>query len=113
MSYTEQLTKRLIEEYEADPTRATVDRLAEECGKSARSIIAKLSSAGVYKAPQRLSKTGEAIVRKEDLAVEIGSWFGIEVPTLAKAGKLELVALHKALSNPDFIRAHLVDLEDV
>lgn len=113
MSYTEALTKRILEEYEADPTRATVDRLAEECGKSPRSIIAKLSSAKVYQAPARLSKNGEPIIRKEDLAADIGSWFGIEVPTLAKAGKLELVALHKALSNPDYIRAHLVDLEDV
>lgn len=112
MSYTEELTKLIIDEYTADPTRATVDRLAEEHGKSARSIIAKLSSAGVYQAAPRLSKTGDPIVRKEDLAKDIGDWFGIEVPTLAKAGKLELIKLHKALSNPDFIRAHLVDLEN-
>ena len=96
----------------ADPSRATVDRLAEEHNKSARSIIAKLSSAGVYQAPPRLSKTGDPIVRKEDLAKEIGDWFGVDVPSLAKAGKLELQALHKALSNPDYIRAHLVDLEE-
>jgi hypothetical protein len=112
MSYTEPLTKRIIEEYEADPTRATVDRLAEEHNKSARSIIAKLSSAKVYKAPPRLSKTGDPITRKEDMAKEIGEWFGIEVPSLSKAAKLELKALRDALANPDFIRAHLVDLED-
>jgi ATP-dependent Clp protease ATP-binding subunit ClpA len=112
MSYTEELTQLIIEEYEADPSRATVDRLAEEHNKSTRSIIAKLSSAGVYQAPARVSKNGEPIVRKEDLAKEIGEWFGIEVPSLAKAGKLELQSLHKALSNADFIRAHLVDLED-
>lgn len=111
MSYTEELTELLIEEYKADPTRATVDRLAEEHGKSPRSIIAKLSSAGVYQAPPRLSKSGEAITRKEDLVSEIGNWFGIEIPSLAKAGKLDLQKLHKALSDPDFIRAHLVDLE--
>jgi hypothetical protein len=112
MTYTEANTQRIIEEYTADPTRATVDRLAEEIGKSPRSIIAKLSSAKVYKAPPRLSKTGDPIIRKEDMAKEIGLWFGIEVPTLAKAAKLELKALYEALANPDFIRAHLVDLED-
>lgn len=112
MSYTEELTQLIIDEYTADPSRATVDRLAEEHNKSARSIIAKLSSAGVYQAPPRLSKTGDPIVRKEDLAKEIGDWFGVDVPSLAKAGKLELQALHKALSNPDYIRAHLVDLEE-
>lgn len=112
MSYTEELTQLIIDEYSADPSRATVDRLAEEHSKSARSIIAKLSSAGVYQAPPRLSKTGEPIVRKEDLAKEIGEWFGLDIPSLAKAGKLDLQRLHSALSNPDFVRAHLVDLED-
>lgn len=111
-TYTEELTALIVSEYTNDPTRATVDRLAEEHNKSIRSIIAKLSSAGVYKAPQRLSKNGEPIVRKEELVKDIGAWFGIEVPSLAKAAKLELIALHKALSNPDFVRAHLVDLED-
>ena len=112
MSYTEELTELIVNEYVSDPTRATVDRLAEEHGKTARSIIAKLASAGVYQAPPRLSKSGEPITRKEDLAAEIGSWFGIEVPSLAKAGKLDLQKLHKALSNADYIRAHLVDLEE-
>lgn len=112
MTYTEENTKIIIDEYVSDPCRETVDRLAEEFGKTPRSIIAKLSSAGVYKAPARLSKTGEPVVRKEDLAREIGDWFGLEVPTLAKAAKLELKKLHEALSNPDFVRAHLVDLEE-
>lgn len=111
MSYTPEITKLIIDEYTAEPTRATVDRLAEELNKSPRSIIAKLSNAGVYQPPQRLSKTGEPIVRKEDLAADIGAWFGIEVPSLAKGAKLELKKLHEALSNPDFVRAHLVDLE--
>lgn len=112
MSYTPEQSEHIISEYKADSTRATVDRLAEELGKPSRSIIAKLSNAGVYKPPPRLSKTGEPVTRKEDLARDIGQWFGIEVPSLAKAAKLELQALHSALKNPDFIRAHLVDLED-
>lgn len=112
MSYTEDLTKLIIDEYVAEPSRATVDRLAEEYNKSARSIIAKLSSAGVYQAPVRTSKSGELITRKEDLVKEIGDWFGMEVPSLAKAGKLDLQRLHRALSDPLSIRAHLVDLED-
>ena len=112
MSYTEELTALIVEEYVADPCRETVDRLAEEHGKTTRSIIAKLSSAGVYKAPPRMSKNGEPVVRKEDLAKEIGDWFGLEIPTLAKAAKLDLKRLHEALSNADYVRAHLVDLEE-
>ncbi len=112
VAYTKEQTEMILSEYEADPTRETVDRLAMELDKSPRSIIAKLSSAGVYQTPQRLSKTGEQIVRKEDLVKEIGEWFGIEVPTLAKAGKLDLQLLHKAISNPLNLRALLVDLEE-
>ena len=69
MSYTPELTQIIIDEYVLDPTRATVDRLAEEHNKNIRSIIAKLSSAGVHKAPARTSKSGEPITRKEDLVV--------------------------------------------
>lgn len=111
MTYTEELTALIVAEYSAEPTRATVDRLAEEHSKPARSIIAKLSSAGVYQAPARLSKSGDAIIRKEDLVKEIGEWMGLELPSLSKAGKLDLQRLHKALSDPISIRAHLVDLE--
>lgn len=111
MSYTKEETEYILNEYSSNPTRETVDRLAEELNKSARMIIAKLSNAGVYKPPKKLTKSGDPVVRKQDLAKEIGEWFGIEVPSLANAAKLELMALYKALSNPDFVRAHLVDLE--
>lgn len=110
--YTEEMTRTIIEEYQADPTRETVDRLAEEFNKSPRAIIAKLSNAGVYIKPQRLSKNGEPVTRKDELAAEIGAWLGIEVPSLAKAGKLDLTKLHKALSDPLNVRAHLIDLEE-
>lgn len=112
MQYTKKETDLVIEEYTADPCRATVDRLANELDRPIRSIIAKLSSAGVYQPPAKLSKSGDAIMRKEDLAKDIGEWLGIEVPTIAKSGKLDLQKLHKALSDPWVVKAHLVDLED-
>lgn len=110
-TYTEEEEKYILEEYGQDSSRATVDRLSEELNKPIRSIIAKLSNAGIYESPTKLSKTGEVITRKEDLAKDIGEWFGIEVPSIAKAAKLELKALHSALANADVVRAHLVDLE--
>lgn len=110
-TYTEEELKYVKDEYKQDPSRSTVDRLSEELSKPIRSIIAKLSNAGIYKTPEKFSKTGEAITRKEDLADEIGEWFGIKVPSLSKAAKLELKALHSALANADAVRAHLVDLE--
>lgn len=111
-AYTKEETQRIIDEYTADPTRATVDRLASELDRPIRSIIGKLSSAGIYKPPAKLTKNGEPIVIKSNLAKDIGEWFGIEVPSLVKASRAELRALHAALSNPDYLRAHLVDLED-
>lgn len=99
------------QEYELDPTRSTIDRLALEMDRTTRSIIAKLSSAKIYKAPPKLTKQGTPVVHKDQLAKDIGDWFGLELPSLIKVSKIELVALHDALQNPDYIRAHLVDLE--
>lgn len=107
MSYSEELTKEIVDEYVANPTRDTVDAIAARIGKSARSVIAKLAAAGVYQTPKRTTKTGEPIVKKEQLVEEIGKWLGIEVPTLAKTGKLDLKRLHTAIAQ------HLeIELED-
>ena len=98
MSYSEELTREIIEEYAANPTRDTVDAIAERIGKSPRSVIAKLAAAGIYQTPKRTTKTGEPIVKKEELVEQIGNWLDIEVPTLAKTGKLDLKKLHKAIA---------------
>jgi hypothetical protein len=97
MSYTEELTRSVIEEYGKHPSRETVSAIAQRIGKSDRSVIAKLAAAGVYQTPVRTTKTGDPIVKKEELVEEIGGWLGIEVPTLAKTGKLDLKKLHTAL----------------
>lgn len=97
MNYTDELTKTIIAEYEANPTRETVDAIAERIGKSARSVIAKLSAAHVYQTPQRLTKTGEPIIKKEEMVEDIQRWLNIEAPTLVKSGKMDLKKLYEAL----------------
>lgn len=97
MSYTEELTKEIVAEYEANPTIETVKAIAERISKSDRSVIAKLSSAGVYQTPRRLTKAGEEIEKKEQLVTEICTWLGIDLPTLAKTGKQDLKLLRNAL----------------
>lgn len=97
MTYTPELTKEIVEEYLGDPSRVTVSAIAQRVGKPERSIIAKLSSVGVYQAPIRTTKTGDPIIKKEEMAADIGKWLGIDVPSLAKAQKLELRALHLKL----------------
>ena len=48
VNYTEQQVQHMIEEYKNNPTRETVENLAEELDKSVKSIIGKLSREGVY-----------------------------------------------------------------
>lgn len=97
MSYTDELTREIVAEYEAHPSRETVDAIADRIGKSSRSVIAKLAAAGVYKTPVRTTKTGDAIVKKEELVADIEKWLSISAETLVKTGKLDLKALHKAI----------------
>jgi len=97
-NYTEAMTEQMIAEYSANPTRDTVDMLADKLGKNARSIIAKLSREGVYKAVPRVTKSGEPIVRKADLLVNIQTTLGAEFPSLVKASKADLQRLIDAIS---------------
>ena len=76
-NYTEQMTSKMVATYTANPTRETVDALAKELGKNTRSVIAKLSREGVYKAQPRTTKTGEPIVRKAELLQAIETHYGI------------------------------------
>lgn len=89
-NYTDEMVKVLVERYEAAPTRETVDALAEEMGRTSRSIISKLSNMGVYQRVERVTKTGKPVVRKSELVEAIGAAFGIEVPSLEKASKSDL-----------------------
>ncbi|MAX04764.1 MAG: hypothetical protein CL883_05525 [Dehalococcoidia bacterium] len=109
MTYDEETTEHIKKEYEADPTRATVDRLAAELEVSPRSVIGKLASMGVYQAPKRVRKDGKKVELKRDLAAEIGEFFGLELPSLEKAEREELRSLRDAIRDPLNLKALLVD----
>ena len=96
-NYSETMIAEITTKYSADPVRATVDALADKFGKSPRSIIAKLSTLGIYKAPARVTKTGAPVVKKEALVAEIVAAIGVELPSLVKANKQDLEALVSAL----------------
>lgn len=97
-NYTEQMTSKMVATYTANPCRETVDALAKELGKNTRSVIAKLSREGVYKAQPRTTKTGEPIVRKAELLTQIETHYGIELPSLVKASKADLQRLIDTIS---------------
>ena len=101
MSYTEQITKELIEAYEDEPTRETVEKLAEIYSKSVKSIIGKLSREGVYRREIYKSKTGEVPVTKNEIVNNIADSLGIEIEALSgleKSPKAALKNLEKAVA---------------
>ena len=97
-NYTEQMTSKMVATYTANPTRETVDALAKELGKNTRSVIAKLSREGVYKAQPRVTKRGEPVVLKMELVAQIQEHFGEEFPSLVKASKADLQRLIDTIS---------------
>lgn len=97
-NYTDEMVASMTEQYVANPTRDTVDALAQEFGKSVRSIIAKLSREGVYVAQPKVTKTGEPVVRKAELVEILEAHFEVAIPTLVKASKADLQKLVDAIS---------------
>ena len=102
VNYTPEQTAEMVQAYQAAPTRETVDMLAEKLGKTARSIIAKLTVEKVYVAKVYKNKNGEAPVKKDQTADAIGKILGMsdgEVDSLAKANKTALAKIFQALAN--------------
>ena len=99
MNYTEEVTEYIVEQYKASPSMETVQYLADELGKTTKSIIGKLSREGVYKRAVYKSKSGELPITKVELVSNIADNLGIEVEALAgleKSPKSALKALEEA-----------------
>jgi len=100
-NYTETETAMLVGAYLDQPTRETVDKLAEELNRSTKSIIGKLSREGVYRREVYVSKTGENPITKVEIVSNIAESLGIEVASLAgleKSPKTALRNLEKAVA---------------
>ena len=96
-NYTEQMLKVMKEEYEVQPTRDTVNSLADQFDKTERSIIAKLSALGIYQKQERVTKRGEPVTLKAELIERVQNQVGRELPSLAKMTKPDLNNLINAL----------------
>ena len=70
VNYTQEQVDYMKTLYDQEPTRDTVQKLANELNKSVKSIIGKLSREGVYQKTEYLSKTGERPITKKQM-VEI------------------------------------------
>jgi hypothetical protein len=90
VNYTPEQTVSMVANYTEG---MSVADLATLLGKSTRSIIAKLSREGVYQKKEYKTKTGETVVKKDALADQMATVFGLtesEADSLTKANKTAL-----------------------
>jgi len=96
-NYTDEMVEAMVADYQDNPTKDTVTRLASEFNKSTRSIVAKLVREGVYVAAPRVTKTGAPVIRKSEIVAQIQDALGVEFSTLEKASKADLERLLAAV----------------
>ena len=75
MKYTQDIVEKLTADYQAG---RDVKTLADELGVAERSVIAKLSSLGVYKRKTYVNKRGEAPIKKEVYIERISTLLDID-----------------------------------
>ena len=98
MKYTTEITNKMVADYQND---VSVTTIAAELDVPERSVIAKLSSLGVYKKKQYLTKRGEIPIKKEEYVERIGKLLEVNLDTLEsleKVNKSVLALLEKRLA---------------
>ncbi len=100
MKYTAELTKQLVADYEAG---LTVEKIAETLQVPERSVIAKLSSLGVYRKKTYLNKRGEVPIKKAEHIEKLAKLLKVDVEqleSLEKVNKRVLELIQRALEDP-------------
>ena len=100
VNYTQEMVDLMRNRYSANPTRETVEELANELDKSIKSVIGKLSREGIYLKSEYLTKTGEKPITKKELVEKTSEILGMEYQALAgleKSPKSSLKSLVEAL----------------
>jgi predicted transcriptional regulator len=98
VNYTPEQSAQMVADYQAG---VTVETIAENLGKTVRSVVAKLSREKVYKAKTYVSKTGAPVVKKDAHADAIGAILKLtesEIESLTKANKTALEKIFQALA---------------
>jgi len=97
MKYTKETTEQIVTQYR-DGT--TPEDIAKTLDVPTRSVIAKLSSLGVYQKARYLNKLGEVPVKKEVYIEQVADLLQVEVDrleSLEKCNKSVLQLIIKAL----------------
>lgn len=96
VNYTAEQLAVLKAAYIADSSKENLEKVAESIGKTYRSVVAKLTREGIYKAKEYVTKNGEKPVFKDATANEIGDMLGLsdaETDSIAKANKSALLKI--------------------
>jgi Zn-dependent peptidase ImmA (M78 family) len=100
MKYTKEITDKIVEQYKGG---ATTLEIANTLGVPDRSIIAKLSSLGVYQKKTYLNKRGEVPVKKWEYIEQLAQTLGVpsdQLESLEKVNKSVLILLNRRLLDP-------------
>ena len=95
-NYTEAQEAELIAAGVIDNAKAL--EFAAKFGKDVRSVRAKAVRMGIYKAAEKVSKTGGKIESKEQIVADIAAIVGKNLDGLEKAPKQSLIAIRAKLS---------------
>ena len=98
VNYTPEQSAQMVADYQAG---VTVETIAENLGKTVRSVVAKLSREKVYVAKTYVSKTGAPVGKKDAHADAIGAILKLteaEIESLTKANKTALEKIFSALA---------------
>ena len=101
MKYTKEITDKLIEDYKLGVPVAT---LAQSLNVPERSIIAKLSSLGVYNKKSYVNKRGELPVKKSEHIARIAKLLDCDeeiLESLEKVNKQVLKLIELKLTETD------------
>lgn len=113
MKYTQEITNRITEQYKSGMSTADIAAELSELASGSnlgsevvpeRSVIAKLSSLGVYKKKEYLTKRGEVPVKKEEYIERIAALLDVNsdiLESLEKVNKSVLALLETKLKTSD------------
>jgi hypothetical protein len=99
VNYTPEQTLKMVADYQSG---VSVETIADNLGKTVRSVVAKLSREKVYIAKEYKTKTGESVVKKDAHADAIGAILKMpenDIESLTKANKNALRVIFEALAN--------------
>ena len=108
MKYTKEITDKIVEQYK---NGQTIQDIATTLNVPDRSIIAKLSSLGVYQKKTYLNKRGEVPVKKWEYIEQLAQTLGVpsdQLESLEKVNKSVLILLNRRLIDPKLDKIGLI-----